>query len=735
MPTINLTGKFGLVLDAKPSDNSIFSKYLKSPIDISGLLNNAKAIYQSAKLSDDPLESLTMGMVFNEPVTLGGTGVVLTISPQLTGTLAVKKNGSLFDADSDPFADKIPVPAGQAYCSAVFQAKLALNLSATSGDLQFGFTEGTGIVLANHRLFPLSSQIVPALRGLLEDFALPAGLDDIDKMAQGTVATVEGSGSLKFTAQANLLTAVNPLATLGSIAGTAILQVDEGNSLTVCAGYTLTGGYQVRVQRLDGRKFQLGFEKQRGSDFDVSVAAQIDVTAGVGGFDLIKTLLQTVSKDPVPDKDAFKQAGLKDEQISSIAEAVKTGIERSLQLSLRGELDFLDSSSTAFSYAVDLDRLDAAGQQAVHDALRGDLTGLEASPLAGVTPLKSVYSSLRQGKQILKLNLLGIYNYGSVTTLFQKGTIIVDRETGETVITDQAGAKRIGFTSDNFAADGAKLRKILAESLLLTVAYRASGTVLATPQLAARHWFFELHQKTNLQNVQDYLNIAQALNVITPDAVSAKLTSLHGLSAFGRSTFYADASYTDPLVRGLFLDAEGQPRSQDEFENIGRLALATLLPAGDDPINDARRFPLTDSGIWHEMKKNGQSNDFAGLFNDRGFNRNQLDDIGTDYTVITWWAEAMAGMGVALAAILNYIAGNPQWHLEDGAFQALRAALDTRMASVVQNTRSEFSEPWGLLAMDLASGRNAAITLQIASPKLVLAASKPSIGEEVKTAG
>jgi hypothetical protein len=722
MSTIKLTDNFGLIIDASPGLASVFSKYLKDPSDIVGVLRNPAAI-SGLEVGKDPFESQSIGISFTEPVTLGSTGVELTINPQLVGTVGISKGKALFDADTDPFRDSISIPPNQAFVSVGLKAELDLGLSGKSGDLQFGFKSGTNVVFTDYRLFALTDQIVPAIKTLFENFVIPGDLEDVESMPQGSVATVEGTGSLKFSAQANLLSVVNPLATVSTAAIKDVLKVQEGGSITVGATYTLTGEYQVRVQRLDGRKFRLGYEKKRSSEFDVSVAAQIGVTASAGGFDLIKGVLQAVSSDAVPDKDAFQKAGLSDDQISTIAAAVKTGIERGLQFSISAELDSLDEVSTAFSYEIDVDALDADGRTAVNDALSGDLTSLESSTPAGVQPIKSIFSALKQGKKILKVNLLGIYNYASVTTLFQKGTIIVDHDSGEITISDQAGANRIEFTSSNFAKNTAKLRRVLAESLLFTAIYKSSATVRVAPQLTSRYWFFELHQRTNLPKIKDYLNIAQALQAVSPAIVTAKLNALTGVSAFGQSMFYADSAYTDPLCRSLFLNSGGQARPQDEYEMIGRMALALLLPAGD-PINDARRLPLTDDAIWNQMKAAGQPNNFGGLFASRGFNAIQLADITSDYTLIMWWAPAMHSMGEALARVLRFISQNPHWDPENNTFKKLRTNLEKTMAAVAQNTQSQFGEPWGLLALDLASGQKAVTTVKISCPKLSLEASR-----------
>ena len=730
MTTIKLTDGFGLVIDAIPSPSSIFSKYLKNPSAIVGMLHDLKDI-KDVQVGQDPFQAQSVGVAFDHSISLGTSGIELTIDPELLGTIAIKKGDSLFDPSSDPFGDKITIPANQAYVSAALEAKLDVGLSGGGGDLQFGFTAGTDVVFTNYQLFALTDKITTALQTVIQTFTVPADLQDVESMIPGNIATVEGTGSLKFSAKANLLTAVNPLAALGTSVVQGPLTIKDGASLVVGATYTLTGAYQLRIQRLAGSKFRLGFEKKRGSELDVSVSADFGASATVDGFDIVQTLLGAISSDPVPNKDTFQQAGLTADQIASIAAAVKAGIERSLQLSITGELDLLGSASTAFSYEIDLIALDDQGRQAIHNAFDGDLSLLEQISMNGIKPLKSIFSSLRQGKQILKVNLLGIFNYASVSTLFQKGTIIVDHESGDITITDQAGADRIQFTSNNFAKDSAKLRRVLAESFLMTVTYRTSGTVRVGPTLTTTQSFFELHQQTNLQNIKDYLNIARTMNLLSTPDLDSKLTYVAGIGSFGRSTVNVNSNYSDSLSKSLFIDTSGNARTVSEYERIGRYALASLLPAGD-PLNDARRLSLADDKIWSAMRSSGQANDFGGLFNNYAFNSNQLADIGSDYTLIVWWSGAMHDMAMALASLLGYMAQHPQWDPQDNAFKRLRSGLDKTMAEVSKTTKQQFAEPWGLLAMDLASGQRSAKSIQLICPRLTMVLSNS--GAQVKAA-
>jgi hypothetical protein len=173
------------------------------------------------------------------------------------------------------------------------------------------------------------------------------------------------------------------------------------------------------------------------------------------------------------------------------------------------------------------------------------------------------------------------------------------------------------------------------------------------PGLTSSLWFFALHQRANFQNIRDDLNVAQALDLLLPDQVRSELQSASSVSAFGQCTFYAGSSYSDAILKSLFISSEAKPRDETEYEAIGRKALALLLPAGD-PVNDARRLPLTDDEIWKAMKIAGQPGNFGDIFDGHNFNANQLADIASDYTLVAWWASAMHGMSAALADLLSY---------------------------------------------------------------------------------
>src|ERR1041385_8134911 len=123
MPTLKITDTFGMTLDATADLGSIFTKYLKSPGGITAVLHNLKPL-ADLRIEDDPFEAKTLGIGFTQPVALGNTGVELMIQPSVNGTISLTKGESLFDDETDPFRESIPIPSGRAYLAAVLNAEV-----------------------------------------------------------------------------------------------------------------------------------------------------------------------------------------------------------------------------------------------------------------------------------------------------------------------------------------------------------------------------------------------------------------------------------------------------------------------------------------------------------------------------------------------------------------------------------------------------------------------------------
>ncbi|MGB8261122.1 MAG: hypothetical protein WCE75_12255 [Terracidiphilus sp.] len=722
MSNVNVKDNSTLSLNFPATPDSAMMKYLRSSDPINVELNEKQPA--SGALS----AFVPCGLSFASPVTLGTTSDELTIKSGLQGSASLK-NGVLFDPDKDDFGDSVTVPNGKAYLSVGIAATVDAGLTEKSGDLKFGLNATSSATITNYRLCDTSEAIDGAMQAVFQDFLIPADLQDIGGMAPGLIATVEGSGSLKFSFKATYPVFSNPLATVtsGPLNG---FNANVGASLGLGVSGGLTGGYQLRVRRLDQNKFELSYEKKRGSSLTVAAQAQVGASVTLGSLDIIETLLKAVSKDPTIDKDTFgKQTGLSESEIDALAAAIKAGIDRTVTASISDELDFSQATTAAFSYQIDIDALEDNGRAAVNGALSGDLTEIEGGDFAGIGRIRSVFASMRESRHILKVNLLGAYNFGSVTDLIRNGHLVVDPDTGTINILDKVSASKVGFTSDNFARDGAKLRAVVAAGVTMTAAYTVGGAVSQPPNFTCGCWAFESHQKTALANVEKYLHETTALRLLTPGDAAAKLKLLVGVprDKLGRSTFLMESSYQAAAFRQMFLTgpATGTPRPRADYEQIGRNAQCSLL-SPDDPTDVERNRVLTDDTLWTALAKPGATPEIARILEQHGITSLTVKDaIIHDVVLIEWWAASMAEMAQAVVRLTEYLKGNPIPDPVNNTFKKLRSSLDDAMASVARNTQDEFGGPWGLLVMAEASGLNDKTTVTVVSPYLSFTSSRP----------
>jgi len=713
MATIHITDQFGLDFKLDPDPTSVFIKYVKGLREANASLKDGKDI-KADTVGGYPFTTQSIGLSFQQPVPLGTTGVELNIKPDVSGSIVLSAGSKLLDQTLFDKPDAKPL-MDQQYLSAALEACLEGDLTDKSGDLQFGFGAGTDVVLTYSQPVNPTDELVSALKTTLKSFTIPGDLEDLNGMDQKGIASVKGTGTLTFTGAINVLTVTNPLATVATgIPQLGSLALNEGGSIAVSASIQFTGGYQMEVAKLDAQRILLGYSRTNGEEFEASITGEIGVSGAIGDFDVVKALLETVSPDGHAPVDDLQKAGLSDDEIAAISSAVKAGIQRSLQISLTAGLDFSDDHTKAFLYEIDLSALDGAGKLAVHRAIDGDLSALEGGNLAGVTALRSVISGTHERTRKLNLNLLGILNVGSVSDLLQSSTLIVDPDTGDITIIDKTTASDVGLTVNNFAKDGAKLRRIVADGFLATCTYRASQTGFHS-DIASKCWAFALHQATNFDQIEDYLNIAVGLGLIARGDADTKLAEVRSVRQFGRSIFRVESSYDDALFRTLFFDALGQVRPQAYYEKKGREAMAATLAPGD-PTNQARLLPLTNDDVWNKMS--GGQTTFPTLFS--GCNAAEIADITGDYSIIKWWASAMCALGQSLWKLLAFLNSSGVQDPNNNTFIALRSDLNNKLKAVAKQTHDRFAEPWGLVAMGMASGLQAPTDLLITCPRLSL---------------
>lgn len=723
MPTIKLTDQLGFKVDAEINPDSAIAKYIKSLTSLKFPKLDLASLKDSP-LDQAPLKNFQTGIEFEQPIDIGVEDSELKIGAGVSGNLRLFSPSDKQLFDPEVFGDPITIGPNQFYVGVGTSAALSSELTHKAGDLGFGFNAGSEINLTTYRLFENTGpgtlpKFVDALKEAIAAFSIPGDLEDVTRISKGSVVTVEGNGNIKFSGTVDVLSAVNPLAAV-NVPGLpdpfGELKITSAGSIQVGAAFEITGAYQIRVQKMDDDKVRLGYYKKRGEEFSFTVSASSGLSVGPGKFDVLVPLLKAISSDPKADIEALQKGGLTDAQIEAIKKVVEAGISRKLEIALGFELSSTDTWEAAFLFDFELNRLDETGRKALHNALDGDLSGLAVKngqlPV-GVHLVRSIFTDIQSKKHTLKFNLLGIFNFISVSSLILKGQVLFEPATGELIITDKATASRIAASTFNFAADSEKLRKVLAESVLVSVAYKFSKLVTHKTELRIVHSYFELHTKTDRTKMKNNLDVFEALGLMTANEGDELIG---GSTQFGRTTLYAETTYDDALVNNLFLN-NGAPRSQKEYEAAGRKAIALLVQENDD--DDFRRLPAIGDALWNEMSKQGQAN-FGSIGALKTLSTAKLGGIRSDYIVIKWWAESMKEMSESLAEVRKFLDENPGIDPENKTFKAHRKRLASKLKDVASKTKSQFGDPWGLVAMDQASGGRASAKALITGPSLAV---------------
>jgi len=711
MATIAITDELGL--DANVS-LAPFSSLLKYFQQLPALQMSGGDLSKAGGLTlDQPaLTALSGGLSFDKSVSIGPDATAISIPACAHASLELILRTPAVVTLLDVYSGDIAIAVGTCYVAFGVQAALGVSLAAGASLLQFGVAPGGSIDIQNYQNFPLKQGItlLDAVQQTVGNFIIPACVDDLASLAEGCVATVTGTGSLKLSATANLLAVTNPLASVELPAPLPAMSVTAGGVAQVGASFELTCTFQVCAQKLATGHVQLGWYRESASEIDVTATVSEGLSAGFGSTDLFSTIIGVVSATAAADLDELQKARLSPDQVAAIQDAVKAAADRKLQLALSTEISATQSSDAVFLYDIDIAALTPDSRQALDQALRGDLTGLHGRALPGVTSVQSVWEKARKNGIQLEVNLLGLLNVGSISTLTSSGAVLFEPATGALVITDKTTAQRIRSTALNFGADTQKLRHVMAECFLLTAVYHGSQQQVTGPALSCSHDFFDLENDASRDQMARELRVGAALGLFSGEDA----TPPAGIDDFGRTMIHASTNYDSAVASALFLDPGGAPIPQPFYENMGRAAIQLLVSEGD--ADAIRRQPAVDDDLWSRMKAQGQPG-FATLFPDAP--APLLGAVTADYTAIIWWADAMAGAAQRLAAIRKWFGQHPAVALDDPEFQSLRQDLAAHLKKVAATTSEQFGEPWGLIAMDEASGRRAGANILVTGPKFV----------------
>ncbi len=713
MPTIQLTDQAGFDIDANVAPGSALLRYfrsLPSMVFEGGNLANMQGL-----TLDQPLVSkLKSGLTLKQNVALGNGMPALMIQAGTHGSFEViaRKPDAAQLFDPDLYGDGIEIPEGACFVGVRLEASATAGATVKEGEAGFGIEGGGSVEFANYRNFAVNggTTLAGALQQTIGGFVIPARASDLSEIPVGGIATVTGHGLLKVSVSAELLATANPLLTVPLPGPLPTPSIKAGGSVAVAASYEMRGEYQMRVRVLAGGIVRVGWYRSKATELSVNVTASEGLAGGFGDTDLFGTVLGAISSDPTADRRELAAAGVSDQQADGIRSAVAAAVQRRLELAISTGIRSLHEGDAAFLYDIDVAALSPESSRAIDEALAGDLTGLHSkAPLAAVTCVHSIVGTLRSDSLTLKVNLLGIYNFISIGKLVSAGTILHEPVTGSLVITDENTATRLRAGLLNFGADPDKVRRVLAETFLITAVYRGSNQGVASIALSSSHTFFSLEDHTSRAHMRQFVQAAEALGLLS-DAEAALPA---GVQDFGRSMIDAETRYDDALTERLFVDEFNRPFPVAFYERAGREALQLLVR--EDAPDAQRRGPAIDDDQWARMKDRGQFN-FGPLF--PGVRAPVLGAIVSDYTAIVWWAGAMAGAAQIISALNDLLRATPKPAADQPALVKLRKQLADHLGEVSKDTAEEFGQPWGLVAMNQVANRRAEASIVISSPKL-----------------
>ncbi|HWC96711.1 MAG TPA: hypothetical protein VG456_08175 [Candidatus Sulfopaludibacter sp.] len=708
MASIKMTDQLGLDIDAQPAATSALLKYAQQlpslrldSLDLSKL--------GGLTLDESAIQSVKTGVSFQDPLTLGDGGPTLTVAAGAHAAFCIVTD--VDDLPGQEHGDESP--KNSCYASFAVDATVSPSVSTTVGSIQFGAAPSTSLTLESLIRLPLKSGVTltQAVQKTVAAFCVPAHCADLEALAAGQIARAAVTGKLTLSGSANLLAVTNPLASASLPAPLPAVSVSAGGSVTAGVSFEIETEYEVIARMLDSAKIRLSWRHKSESAVTVKVKGCEGISAGFGSTDLFSQVIGAVSADPKVDLKELGAAGVPEGQAEAIQGAVKAAVSRKLEIAVGAELTASDSTSAAFLYEISPAALSEQSRQAIDLALRGDLTGLHAADCPGVACVRSVWDNVRKRELSLDVNLLGILNYRSVSSLAVEGKVLYEPVTGALVITDQATAERIQTLAVNFGADTQKLRHVLAESFLITAAYQSVRQTATAPALRCSHHFFDLENSTSRHDMAVKLRTGFAIGLLS----EADTEPPAGIDNFGRTLFSVATDYDGVLVTAMFLDSAGAPLSHEEYEMAGRAAIQLLVREGDEDA--VRREPAIDDGLWDKMKAMGQPG-IPNLFLNAP--KPFVSAIVTDYTAIQWWADAMSGMAHQLASLRQWVAQHPAVGLQDPEFAKQREKLAGYLRGVAANTKDEFGQPWGLIAMNQLTGRKGGAKMLLSSPKLVL---------------
>ena len=671
MPDINIADAVSATADIKLKDDA--------PLAKSGL-NELKfpAIPFIGEL-DKPIDQCAFKSgAFGVKITSPGELAIITTASGALG-LINRPQETLFDGDE--FAPRIAIAPGEAWVQVELDTSVDGKFSASADGFGVAVEQLTKAGLSTYTLLTASSGTLPSLReaiqAALNHYSVTNDVASIRSQQPGTVNVSELSGTIKLTGSYSVPISVAPLAS-ASLPFNHSIVVQPASTLEVAGQISITGDFIVRCHKLSDSEVHLGVYKKRSTTLSATLTAGVGIEADLGKRDLLSAFFGAV----VPQIDVAK-VGLTGEDAQNIQGALKSCLDHSLSIAFNAACAATNAAESAVVYSIDLAGGDTnETNSALASALKGDWTALDALPNA--KPLRNIVKQTHQSGNNLAINLLGIYNAGTVADFIKSCTILHD-ENGQISVLDKIEAKRIAVAGSPYLADTERLRSALAECFLATFTYAAGSRMQGT----LRQNYLQYKAAMPTLEMRHQVLLGRALNLLADGNWDKVLASQN---TFAQARFSIVCEYDlDGIMRIFFADpATRLPYIRSVLETTGRKAKAALIDP-NEPAGQARLTALNSDVIWAQMDETGNTALFGKIAALSTYRQPEIQTIAADWIDITWWADAMVKVAPKLSEVLDARA--------DEDLMKKRQALADVVGAVARRSQSAFGDGWGLAVL------------------------------------
>jgi hypothetical protein len=631
----------------------------------------------------------------------GAVGIKITSPGELAIQSTVSGAFSLINLpqqalfEGDPFAPSIPIGPGEGWVQFELDTSVDGKLSASADGFGVSVEGLTKVGLSTYALLTASSGALPVLREafrtVLEEYSVTKDAASVRSQQPRTVNVSELSGTVKISGSYSLPISVAPLASTNLPFNHKIV-VQPAPVLEIAGQIAISGDFIVRCHKLSDSEVHLGVYKKRSTALSATFTAGEGIEANLGRRDLLSTFFGAV----LPEIDVAK-AGLTGEDAQNIQGALKDSLDHSLSIALNAMCTASRADESAVVYSIDL----AGGDKnqtnsALAAALSGDWTLLDALPNA--KPLRNIVRQTQRAGGNIAINLLGVYNAGTVADFVKSCTVLHD-ENGQIAVLDKIDARRIAVAGNPYLADTERLRSALAECFLATFTYTAGSRL----QGVLRQNYLRYKAAMPALEMRHQILLGRTLKLLTDGSWDSVLGSQ---ATFSNARFSIVCEYDlNGIMRVFFADpATRLPYTRAVLEATGRRTKAALIDP-DEPSGHARLAALNSDAIWTEMSKTGNTAAFKGIAGLSAYSQPEIQAIASDWIDIAWWADAMVKVAPKLSDVLTALqtSKDPDPSSDENLMKKRQVLADV-LGAVARRSQSAFGDGWGLAVTFALSG-------------------------------